>query len=505
MVNIRSKYAALIIFFFAISIVMSCYKEERIFPDIFYSAEYYMRLNGQEVAFDFEKGFALFPVTEFTQDFEATVTLDDIVSLKINGQEVKNNEVFHFEPIDANAQWELDLLLETGEKYLCKLSFTRMPVAQIYNSTDIQMDEKVLAIWKLSDPNLEHPVISYAGIEHRGGGSLWFPKKNFALELWNDKDGDSKNSTQLLNMRTDDDWILDAMYRDVSNMRNRVSFKIWEEIIDEKAYEKGFIKGEYIEVFINNSYNGIYCLNEKIDALQLDLEDISPQSSVPVYKSEDWTVSTKFEDVEDTLNCHEFWSGWEQKHPDPQVQSYWKPVYTLIDFVANSTNSIFEEGIYERLSKNNIMDYFILMNLSQAIDNTGKNIILAKTSKVSPFNFYAWDLDATWGRSYNSDLLHANYKLSINLYDRLMYLNTENFSGDLKARWFELREEIITPENIDSYFSSYARLFHESGAYQREIEKWPDSMVDLDTEIEYIGEWTSERIIFLDNYFSNLD
>ncbi len=70
---------------------------------------------------------------------------------------------------------------------------------------------------------------------------------------------------QLLGLRSDDDWILDAAYRDTTFVRNLVSMGIWNDIrgfafTDENGNPRGqpALKGDLVEVIVNNEYYGIH-------------------------------------------------------------------------------------------------------------------------------------------------------------------------------------------------------------------------------------------------------
>ena len=73
----------------------------------------------------------------------------------------------------------------------------------------------------------------------------------------------------------------------------------------------------------------------------------------------------------------------------------------------------------------------------------------------------------------------------------------------MKNRWNELSSSILSHDNISSMFEEYDNLFHASGAFYRELEKWPES-AEIN-EIEFIDNWIENRLIYLDTYFNNLN
>jgi hypothetical protein len=96
----------------------------------------------------------------------------------------------------------------------------------------------------------------FIGIETRGSSSQMFPKKSYGIELWDEK-GDSKDAS-LFGMPEESDWILYASYNEKSLMHNVLTMKL--------AREMGIYasRTQYVEVFVNNIYMGVYVFMEKI-------------------------------------------------------------------------------------------------------------------------------------------------------------------------------------------------------------------------------------------------
>lgn len=96
----------------------------------------------------------------------------------------------------------------------------------------------------------------FIGIEYRGSSSQMFPKKSLGIELWDDKS--NAKDASLFDMPEESDWILYASYNEKSLMHNVLSMKLAREI---GMYAS---RTQYVEVFINNQYMGVYVFMEKI-------------------------------------------------------------------------------------------------------------------------------------------------------------------------------------------------------------------------------------------------
>ena len=111
-------------------------------------------------------------------------------------------------------------------------------------------------------------------VKYRGSSSLAYDKKSFSVKLLNKK-GKSLDAT-ILGIREDDAWILDAMAIDRIRMRNRLNFDIWNEMsktpYQTKNGQRNGTKGEFVELFINNKYHGLYCMSDKVNRKLLEVK-----------------------------------------------------------------------------------------------------------------------------------------------------------------------------------------------------------------------------------------
>lgn len=498
-----------ILFLFASQILESCYEEVLVLPEEIIDTKYLLKIDNKSVAVDFENNFALATIDSYGKDLRAEITIGNISDLEINDEKIENNNLYTFGNISSSSEWKLTFKTSDGKTHSSRLKFTDLPTVQIFHSIEIPEEYKIPATFILTANSDFANTLSYCGIEIRGGQASDRAKKAYGIEFWEDLECSGKRDETVLGMRCDDDWILDAMYIDKAKMRNRASFDLWQQILESceisDIHNKGKINGKLVEVFINYLYQGVYFIQERLDAKQLELTTTSTNNKSCLYKSEDWTLATTFQGVTDTLGMYEFWCGWEQKHPKPEIQSTWFELYNFIHFASYSDNSKFSNEIFSKISKESIIDYFILMNITKATDNVGKNIFLAKPSANEPFYICPWDMDATWGRWWDGNKNDSQGILSFKLYERLLENNPGNFKEDLKSRWFSLREHIITSENISKIFLQYKTAYEVSGAFERECARWPESQENLSEETDYINQWTRGRIEVLDEFFEELD
>ena len=343
-------------------------------------------------------------------------------------------------------------------------------------------------------------------LRYRGASSLQYEKKSFAIKLL-DSDGENLDAN-VFGIRKENDWILDAMAIDRIRMRNRVCFDIWNEI-SKTPYKTDFDKrngtlGHFVEVYLNGDYHGLYCMTDKIDRKLLGLKKAKEQSDGSIYvrgvlyKGEAWTDATRMAgyDTSESFD-EESWNGWELQYPDDYpCYNAWKPMMNLIDF-CNTRNAFFKLHYRQHFYYDNIVDYAIFIMAHNIIDNNVKNthfscpdINVNETFLITP-----WDLDCSLGGLYDGshyDIYTKISELTSNyLYYQLYVYNVDNFRERMKERWQELLSGIMSADNFNVRLDAYAKRFKESGAWQREYEKWNDNPVplDLDAELEYVKNW----------------
>jgi len=402
-------------------------------------------------------------------------------------------------------------LLEFGKPYSIQknnktyqLYFTELPIISIHSNNAIPDEPKGPASAKFVSFDATEIHDFDIGIEIRGGWSTTFPKKSYGFEIWDDETGTTSKDLSFLNMREDDDWILDAMYNDPLRMRNLISHRLWNEI--HKPYyqssepeAKATVRSEYIEVFINEQYQGIYALSERPDRKLLKLKKYNGEIRGEMYKGIAWGNS-HFTNLSNYDNSSRTWDGFQMVYPLEEEITDWSKVYELVDFVMNSSDQNFMNEISNKIYLPNFIDYFIFLNLTRATDNTGKNINLCKYNSDGLYFYMPWDLDGTWGTQYEGlrepitdDILTHG------LFERLFELNPNDFQNEINNRWSELKSDDFNRSNILSHFQENKEFLQKNGVLERESLVW-DFEFQEDDYI-YMSNWLDERWNYLNDFF----
>jgi hypothetical protein len=360
-------------------------------------------------------------------------------------------------------------------------------------------------------------------------------KPSFNMKLQSD-DYSEEVDSMLLGIRSCSSWILDAMAIDRICMRNRVCFDIWNEF-SRLPYETQFDSrygtiGRFIEVYINDKYYGIYCLNDRINRKLLDLKKTKEEKdgSVTVrgvlYKSgtSDINPQEKPGYNEDSTACVVSWhNAWELTYPDDFGGI--KAWQALQDAFANGRNA---EFVKKYFYLENLADYQILIMALSIGDNWGnKNHYLSVRNINKDINdpdpaeadkrrfvLIPWDLDTSLGGRYDGKYYDGNYSVwdvkSIGnnaLYPISAVIGDAEYKAILKRRWIEGRKGAFSIESVKAKLEKYRDLFIESGAWQRMVSYFdsqksrPKYVNDLAREIQLIEEWYEDRFHEMDAYF----
>lgn len=447
--------------------------------------------------------------SDTVKSFSPRVGFCDYHAVAINGLKLEENEINDLGEVVVNQPYSVVAENSRGSQSFV-LYFTSLPLIHVHTEENIRDEPKVCSWTEMQYTGKEDGngktslYASFAGIEFRGRTSANFEKKSYGLELWENSYGRDQ-SAPLLGMRSGEDWILDAMYIDRLRMRNKLSFEIWEKMWQEKhvgawqAILPG-IQCEFVELFINQRYMGLYCLSEKLDEKLLKLPDGGPGSAGVLYKAIDWQGgATAFKTYNSEPVQSMIWEGWEQIFPENYA--YWEPLVHLRKTVVLDNDELFAAKIDSLIDLDCLAEYFIFTNLILAHDNIIKNYYLTRYREESRFLILPWDLEGSLGIMWDGEESSSNGMLENNLFNRLRELEVNEFNELLSSKWENYRASIFQLDSLAAPVIQYAALLKRSGAVERENRRWDGLNIDLDQEFQYLLQWTELRLQYLDLFF----
>lgn len=472
------------------------------------------KINGASCAFDSVTNAYYYPVpaggalSGYTISFDTTAAK----AILIDNTRLKAGAVTNY-ALTTNQEVEIKALNSLNIATAYKLIITGLPIV-ILKAGSVIGDNKISAAFNLVNPDYlaegsKLEMSSNIMISIRGATSRYYPKSSYAVHLVDA--GGADTDAPLMGLRNDNSWILDAMYIDQARMRNRLATDIWNSfnnvpyIASEPTAHNG-TRGYMTEVFLNNKYVGIYCLTEKVDRKQLQVK----KQYGDIYKANDWTSQTDFYSVAPFDNTLDTWGGWELEYPDlgDTPAPDWSYLYKIVNFISTSTDEEFSSQVKNKVDINNMVDYFIFMNITEAFDNQNKNTFFSfyDYRNAGAFFYSVWDLDGSLGRSAGgnykaNDVLGAGNNF---LLQRLIKLNPENFKGLLKSRWNSLKNNQLSKTTISARIEAYRKMLVNTNAFARERYRWANITQDLDPEAAYMTSWYTDQYNMIDTYINGL-
>ena len=469
---------------------------------------------------------AIIPQEEWGQDCMCTITLSDSAyweNVKVNGQSIDTPVLF--EKIHPATSY--DITATIGDSTVnAHLEFTYLPIIHLYG--EFGYDDAPGTIL-LQQPGAE-PEEMDAIIRWRGAttNQPFKHKRNYRIKLVNSEG--NKVDKCFFSLRDDDDWILDAGQADMFRLRNHIAAELWDDFATQPYYANGDKKihtasrGEVVEVFLNDEYRGIYNLCEPIDRKQLDVKKFDPDTGEihgGLWKAVGWSLATFSDPPPPYDNTLSDWGNFELKYPkiDDLCPSDYSTLYNAINFIANANKEEFKEHIAEYIDLPVFYDYILYMNVLDAFDIAGKNLYWAVYDKQEnkKITLAVWDLDDTMGQCFAADPPpHPDYvsydswpMLPTQIGLMLYRSNYKNFRKRIGDRYFQLRKDVFSFDNLFDRYQAHFDLINGCGAVQREERRWSgDSDIegltlDIAGELAYIQDWLEHRLVHLDVFFKD--
>ena len=490
------------------------------------------------------RGFYLsVPEGSMGTDVTMTITYKPKVStysLYIGGVKVNSGSDYTFSKVSGSANYPIEIRNSASYITSGKIIFSCLPFIQIYSDVTIGSVYDLGRIVVTEPENFTPSEVLFSEFKTRGWYAANQIKKCYAIKL-KDTDGVTPVHRSFFNLRDDNNWVLDAMYNDAARMKNRLSTDFWLDFSTRPYYasqEPNMIngtRGRFVEVFLNDTYNGLYCMTEKIDRQQLNVKKlIEATATTPVIqrgyvvKADDWSDATWFGLLDKgslgaPTNNAESWYRFDVKYPDvAQGEPFnWKTLSDAVNVVTYSSSaSTFETKVADYYDMPVFLDYYLFMELLLLTDNQGKNFFISVYDQnvSTKMSLTPWDLDSSWGRFWDGsagDRMKPNQSFESfissyvprqsTLYTRLMSTNVWGFNDKLKSRYRELRGTYFDHNSIMERFYKNNALFQKSGADEREMSRWDFNAMpfgtDMSSELDYISNWINVRFAFLDNQY----
>ena len=332
-------------------------------------------------------------------------------------------------------------------------------------------------------------VLYTARLKCRGGASSKYEKHSYSLEI--------DTSINLCGVAVDDDWILNASYIDKTFQRHKLSYDLFREMDTSNVAARS----AYAQIYLNGEFQGLYIVMEEINGSMIGLA--KDEDEAMLFKDPPIFYSERLDWVQDSSNYY------QQKFPKPDATDHSDYLDGVVELLHHSSDRVFAQEITNHFCVDNIIDWHLILLLTNNDDGLFKNFYLFKKDNQSTLNFAIWDYDHSFGRDGDGEFNMLDRLVNpekISLINRLMNAEGIDYRERLKSRWNELREKkIFSIGKIDEMIAKNDSLIHPY--LNANFERWPiDSKWYHDSrnyydEIEILRTYVQMRIPQLDNYF----
>lgn len=368
----------------------------------------------------------------------------------------------------------------------------------------------------------------------QGASSVAWPKKNYTLNL--DKDFEA-----FRNYGKNHKYVIKANYAEPSQALNIVGAKLWGRIRDTHNHADtgilntngdllvdnsgnriiaetdpqlsiggnyGAVDGFPIAVYINDQYWGLYSFAIPKDDWMAKMPKSKGKYAIVdtiwdpqgAFKQE-----TNFKDQMELQFCSTKDSQWAMDSVNALIRAV---------MASYDTADAFNTAVGPLLDIDSAIDYYIYSVLVDNDDGIFRNYLL-QTFDGKKWYFAAYDLDSIFGRTpdFWEHLLaksdtddwrdHGVTFENVTNSNRLFYQLWKFYKDEILKRTKTLIDGVMSESAVDTAFIDYVRHI-PLNAYNAELEKWPDMQNTAVDNVNRIGRWYMQRIVWLRNrYFNN--
>ena len=375
----------------------------------------------------------------------------------------------------------------------------------------------------------------WIGIEMRGSSSLWVgPKAPYSIETRTAAGIDM--DTSLLGMPKESDWALIAPYSDKTLMRDILTYE-WGGAMMAWAP-----RTRACELLINGEYLGVYVLTEKIkrDNDRVDIDKLDPLATSGDEITGGYII--KIDKCSGETGC-EGWTSPYLANPttgsssnfifhypkaadmNPAQKGYIQNYVTEFEEALSSQNfDDWNAGYYPFVDLQSFADFLLINEITRNVDGYRLSSYFYKEADSDGSKLHmgpVWDFNIAlgnadycegqntdgWAYAFNS-VCPDGFQIPF-WWQRM--LQDDAFKSVVRARWEEMRSTIWSDAALTARIEA---LRNQLGVpASRNFTKWPiqgqyvwpNPFVGntFDEDVDYLKEWLTDRVIWLDGQFSN--
>src|SRR5699024_6023696 len=326
-------------------------------------------------------------------------------------------------------------------------------------------------------------------------------------------------------------WITKAEWVDPSMLRNAVSFRLWESMVQSRdtfpQYEvdnawigkdsmpegiqtgaQGFPKSHPIHVKVNDEHYGISILLLGHEPSNFNIDKDNPKHVYMEFDARGGETKEKTWEKFSAEGIGKWIDGYYPENEDFTDEQK-EAIDELGEFI-NGSQDDFEKNFDKYLDKTNMIDMLLFLEAIYDYDAVAQDAEMV-TYDLEKWYILPWDKDTTFGMDWNEDGIREDSATKL-LIDYETEKETQKpwykiyhaFTEDVEERYAQLRDE-----DILSSFGLYKLTGDITKQIPKEIweaerERWEeDERPSLDeTSTSQIISWFEKRLEMLDEHFN---
>ena len=376
------------------------------------------------------------------------------------------------------------IMAYTDETYsYSDVVFTGLPILSLHTAEEITTEDTPAAL-NLAFGNGER-LEANARAHLRGNASLVrLDKHSYKVEFTRTEDGKKKIPQNVPGLGQTDEIILLAMGFDPNMVRDRLSWSMIERIWPkDEAFAP--VGREYVEVFVNDAYQGAYLMMVPFDR-RAEIEKAGAGSAQrdSLYRS----VIAAVDKGRPIDEGYELFIAPDAENPFAGLQTYLR----LDD--GEMDDETFCREAAAHIDVPSLMRYTLLVQGMALCDNIFNNMYVwaHETAAGVVYRFIPWDMDLSWekepGAYWDCWMIDA-------LACRVIELDVSGARAELAAQWRQMSEAGFTIDTVRKELALYQHELTDSGAFLRDAERWGKEQDEMDvSQIEAVAEYRFELL-----------
>ena len=376
------------------------------------------------------------------------------------------------------------IMAYTDETYsYSDVVFTGLPILSLHTAEEITTEDTPAAL-NLAFGNGER-LEANARAHLRGNASLVrLDKHSYKVEFTRTEDGKKKIPQNVPGLGQTDEIILLAMGFDPNMVRDRLSWSMIERIWPkDEAFAP--VGREYVEVFVNDAYQGAYLMMVPFDRrAEIEKAGAGSVQRDSLYRS----VIAAVDKGRPIDEGYELFIAPDAENPFAGLQTYLR----LDD--GEMDDETFCREAAAHIDVPSLMRYTLLVQGMALCDNIFNNMYVwaHETAAGVVYRFIPWDMDLSWekepGAYWDCWMIDA-------LACRVIELDVSGARAELAAQWRQMSEAGFTIDTVREELALYQHELTDSGAFLRDAERWGKEQDEMDvSQIEAVAEYRFELL-----------